>query len=98
MVLVDVEEVLIEKMTGDCMIDVPEVLVEERAEEDNNVARLSCEISENVDGCVDDVTGVLVEDEKTSMVKEVGRELFLKEVRFKVMEGTIDNQRTQQQG
>lgn len=72
--MVDVEEVLIEKISGDCMIDVLEVLVEERAEEDNNVARLSCEIPENVDSCVGDVTVVLVEDEKTSMVKEVDRE------------------------
>lgn len=66
--------VLNERMTSDCMIDVPEVLVEERAEEDDTVARLSCERSENVDSCVDNIIIVLVEDEKTSMVNEVGRE------------------------
>ena len=74
MVVVDVDEVLIEEMTGDCLIDVPEVLVEERAEEDDNVASFLCERFEVLDSRVYDIIIVRIADEKMSMAEEVGRE------------------------
>lgn len=57
----DVVEVLSEEIDDDCIVDMTEVLIEERTEEVDMAAVLVGERLEQVESCVTDTVAVLFE-------------------------------------
>ncbi len=74
--VIGVDEVLVKGMTGDCMIDVAEVLAEDIAEEVDITATLVDERLVNI--CVVDVVTVLLEKVNDRIIEDAG---LLKAVR-----------------
>ena len=87
MIEVAVDEVLAGGTTGNCMLDVTEVLGEEMSEDVDIAEVLVAKGLEKVESCVVNKFGVLVEEKLKA--ERFDRETVFRVVGLRVMEGTI---------